>query len=425
MTFPKYTDCKNSGVRWLGEIPGHWGVIQSRRLFRQSKERARPGDQQLTASQKYGVISQAEYMERDGHKVVQVMLGEDILKHVERGDFVISMRSFQGGLELSETAGKISSAYVMVRPTSDVVHRSFKYLFKSRSYIQALQSTSNLVRDGQAMRFANFVQVPLPRVPVQEQKAIADVLDKETARIDQLIEKKQRLVKLLGERVKGLADQALNLPREEWERFEHLTNRISRSVDLAQHDELVRLGLYNRGRGLFRKPAADEEGMGASDFYFVEDGDLILSGQFAWEGAVALAFPEERGCVVSHRYPVYRGREGVRSAYLLVLLRSDYGDFILNQASRGSAGRNRPLNTWRLGKEKLPAAPLDLQVACEEAIRSERLLKMKIGASIDRLREYRSALITAAVTGQIDVTRWGQTGEGDKRLDQIQEEMAG
>ena len=163
--------------------------------------------------------------------------------------------------------------------------------------------------------------------------------------------------------------------------------------------------------------------MGDSEFCFVEAGDLILSGQFAWEGAVAIATAEEEGCVVSHRYPVYRGKAGVSTSYLLGLFRSSYGDFLLNEASRGSAGRNRPLNIRRLGKEKIPVAGLALQQAVEQAVDFERRLKGKTEQSIARLEEFRAALITAAVTGQIDVATWGKHSQTDRRLDQIEEAM--
>ena len=110
-------DMKDSGVAWLGEIPSHWEVVYPKALFRLRKEKAKPGDRQLTASQQYGVIYQEDYMALTGSRVVVVEKDFDILKRVEKGDFVISMRSFQGGLEYSENAGSISSAYVTVSYT--------------------------------------------------------------------------------------------------------------------------------------------------------------------------------------------------------------------------------------------------------------------------------------------------------------------
>ena len=190
---------KDSGVEWLGEIPAHWNVVRSKMLFTHRKESALPDDQQLTASQQYGVIPQSKFMELEGRSVVQVITGADILKHVEPKDFVISMRSFQGGLEHSKYRGCISSAYVMVRPSDQVDGGYFSYAFKSATYVQALQSTSDLVRDGQALRFANFVQVPLPLVPLQEQKAIATQLNKKVTQLDRLGEATVRAISHLKE----------------------------------------------------------------------------------------------------------------------------------------------------------------------------------------------------------------------------------
>ena len=131
-------------------------------------------------------------MELTGAKVVTVEKDFDILKHVEAGDFVISMRSFQGGLEYSAKTGSISSAYVMLIPNLDMVFpRFYRWLLKSSVYINALQSTSNMVRDGQAMRYSNFAQVKLYSVPLDEQKEIADYLDKKCTGIDQLIKQKE------------------------------------------------------------------------------------------------------------------------------------------------------------------------------------------------------------------------------------------
>src|SRR5438067_564921 len=115
--------------------------MQSRRLFRQRKELARDGDRQLTASQKHGIIYQDDFMSLENQKVMQVIYGADILKRVEPNDFVISMRSFEGGIEHSRLSGSISSAYVMLIPSSEILPGFFRWLFKSRGYIQALQAT--------------------------------------------------------------------------------------------------------------------------------------------------------------------------------------------------------------------------------------------------------------------------------------------
>lgn len=191
---------KDSGANWIPQIPEHWNMVYSKKLFAQRKDKAFPNDIQLTSSQKYGIISQDEFMKREGRRLTVVVTGSDILKHVGIGDFVISMRSFQGGLEYSYVEGKISSAYVMLIPNKKKVYDEyFKWLLKSKSYIKALQGTSDLVRDGQALRYANFAKVYLPEIPLEEQKAIADYINSEVARIDNALPTFQKKIELLRE----------------------------------------------------------------------------------------------------------------------------------------------------------------------------------------------------------------------------------
>ena len=180
-------EMKDSGIEWIGKVPVEWKIDNPQYHFSQRKDRAKQGMVQLTASQKYGVITQTEYMERTGANIVTVQKDFDILKLVCAGDFVIHMRSFQGGLEYSEKTGSISSAYVMLIPSNTIREpRYYKWFFKSSNYIDALSSTSNLVRDGQAMRWSNFIQLPILFPPAEEQQRIADFLDTKCAEIDAL-----------------------------------------------------------------------------------------------------------------------------------------------------------------------------------------------------------------------------------------------
>ena len=184
----KMRKMKDSGIEWIGEIPEGWRTINPKALFTQRKDRASKGERQLTSSQQYGILYQDEYMELTGSKIVTVEKDFDILKHVEAGDFVISMRSFQGGLEYSTKSGAISSAYVMLVPNLELVYpRFYRWLLKSSVYIDALQRTTNMVRDGQAMRYSNFAQVRLFTLPLDEQKSRADFLDLECSSIDKIL----------------------------------------------------------------------------------------------------------------------------------------------------------------------------------------------------------------------------------------------
>ncbi len=200
---------KDSGIEWLGEIPAHWRVVPSKWLFTESKRRAQPGDEQLSATQAYGVIAQAEFERLEGRQVVHSLLHLEKRKHVELDDFVISMRSFQGGLERAYATGCIRSSYVVLRPSAEVHVPFFASLLKSAAYIQALQATANFIRDGQDMNFGNFALVQLPLIPIADQQAIAKVLDTEIAWMDRLRAKLREGAALLQEYRQALITAAV------------------------------------------------------------------------------------------------------------------------------------------------------------------------------------------------------------------------
>jgi type I restriction enzyme S subunit len=200
---------KPSGVEWLGEVPAHWEVCQSRRMFAVRSEPAWPDDRMLTASQKYGVLYQSDFVDIEGRRVVEVIKGTESLKHVEPDDFIISMRSFQGGIEWCRLRGSTSFHYVMLKPIKWVHPPFFAHVLKSSQYIQALRTTTDLIRDGQELRFSHFAQVALPVVPQDEQVGIAAHIDRETARFDALTKEAESAITLLRERRAALISAAV------------------------------------------------------------------------------------------------------------------------------------------------------------------------------------------------------------------------
>ena len=198
---------KPSGVEWLGDVPEHWDMRRSKRLFSPRQELARPNDIQLSATQAYGVIPQDEYERKVGRRIVKISLHLDKRRHVEVDDFVISMRSFQGGLERAWATGCIRSSYIVLRPTAEVDVGFFSYVFKSRAYVKALQTTANFIRDGQDLNFNNFCSVDLPFPPAGEQRKIAVTLGEATSSIDAAIARARRQVELVQEyRTRLIAD---------------------------------------------------------------------------------------------------------------------------------------------------------------------------------------------------------------------------
>ena len=194
-----YPSYRVSELEWLRRVPSHWETRRSKRVFRPRVELARPNDLQLSATQTWGVISQADFEERIGRKVVRISQHLDKRRHVEIDDFVISMRSFQGGLERAWTSGCIRSSYVVLRATTEISCDFFGFLFKSAGYINALRSTADFIRDGQDLNFDNFCRVDLPFPPLDEQRRIGKALNKRLRSISTLIEKSRQEMALLNE----------------------------------------------------------------------------------------------------------------------------------------------------------------------------------------------------------------------------------
>lgn len=200
---------EDSEQDWLGRVPAHWDVVPPTALFTESKERAREGDQMLSATQKYGVIPLAEYEALEQRQVTMAVVNLDMRKHVELGDFVISMRSMDGGLERARAVGSVRSSYSVLKPGPDVEGRFYGALMKSSLYIQALRLTSNFIRDGQDLNFGHVRKVKLPKPDLHEQAAIADHIEAETARIDGLITLTERSIDLLREKRAALNTAAV------------------------------------------------------------------------------------------------------------------------------------------------------------------------------------------------------------------------
>lgn len=175
---------KDSGQIQFGEIPAHWDSVKMKYCFTQRSEKGFPNEPVLCATQSKGVIPQSLYENR----VVVVNKGFEGLKLVKVGDFVISLRSFQGGIEYAYYQGIISAAYTILTPKDVRNSQYFKYLFKSHPFIQLLQTCVTGIREGQNINYGvlgnNFIPIP----PIEEQNAIVEYIEAKTNKIDTMVE---------------------------------------------------------------------------------------------------------------------------------------------------------------------------------------------------------------------------------------------
>ena len=174
---------KATNIPWLKEIPEHWGMRKMKYLFDERSEKNHPDEPMLSATQSEGVILQSKYQGR----VVVVNTGFEGLKLVKVGDFVIHLRSFQGGIEYAHDRGIISSAYTILNPKYPEFSAYYKRLFKSSSFIDLLKICVTGIREGQNINYSKLKQFSIPVPPLSEQRFIVSYLDAKTSKIDKLI----------------------------------------------------------------------------------------------------------------------------------------------------------------------------------------------------------------------------------------------
>jgi type I restriction enzyme S subunit len=174
---------KSSGISWIGDIPAHWSIRKIKFTFEERSEKNHPDEPVLCATQSQGVIPQSMY----DNRVVVVNKGFENLKFVEVGDFVISLRSFQGGIEYAYYQGIISAAYTILRPNDFIDSGYARLLLKSHNFIQLLKTCVTGIREGQNINYDLLKNKYIPIPPKEEQKEIVKYIEYKTTEIDRLV----------------------------------------------------------------------------------------------------------------------------------------------------------------------------------------------------------------------------------------------
>ena len=187
----RYEKYKDSGIAWIGEIPEHWELRKGKNLFRLRNSKGNKNAILLAATQKYGMIPQSQV-----EGVVQVKQNTDLntFKTVHKRDYVISLRSFQGGFEMSEYEGVCSPAYQVFYSIVPCCNYFFKYLFKSYGFVSQINAFTLGIREGKNIQYDDFSLMKLPLPTFQEQQSIAIYLDQKCGEIDKLIALQEEMI---------------------------------------------------------------------------------------------------------------------------------------------------------------------------------------------------------------------------------------
>ncbi|ACV07258.1 hypothetical protein I6I18_09105 [Kytococcus sedentarius] len=407
---------------WLEHLPSGWDTIQPRSRFRERREPSRPDDEHLTPSQHLGVLTQREYMERTGSRVVLNLSGADKMKHVEPGDFIAHLRSFQGGLETSALRGKVSTAYTVMRAIDGAHHPYFRWVFKSHAFIGELASTTQQLRDGQTVRFQDIGSLRLPLPPEPDQRRIADFLDDRVSRIDRIIAARNTQRGQVAAQAGQLIDHQLTDHGDRWGavRLGRLLTKLEQGWSPAADQQPAELGQW----GVMRAGCVNSGEFRAEDNkrlpdaveprleYEIKGGDLIMSrasGSLDLIGSVALVPDSVRDqLLLCDKLYRLRTVAGLVPQYTAHALRHHANRQRIRQGVSGAEGMANNLPSGVIRSLMIPLPDRSTQIEAidrwEDEMAGNRRTQAALTRSIELLTEYKQSLITAAVTGQLDVT---------------------
>jgi type I restriction enzyme, S subunit len=380
-------------------------------MFERIKDVDHPSEQMLSVFRDYGVVA------KDSRENLnQTAENRSIYQLVHPGWLVTNrMKAWQGSVGISSLRGIVSGHYICFAPRHQAEPRYLNWLFRSPPYTHAYALLSRGVRIGQVeIDNDDYRQLPVLLAPLETQRAIADYLDRETVRIDTLIEEQRRLIEMLRERRSTTIAQALeglstNITRlkyratvqsgvtlngegdgslPEWPYLRVANVQVGR-VDLGEVKTL-RLSALEAATSMLK----------SGDVLMTEGGDIDKLGRGAlWRGEIPNALHQ------NHIFAV-RPDKTLLPEFLVYWLDGPTARHYFWTTAKKTTNL-AATNKWVLGNLPVVCPPVGEQgrIAAyldEQTAKIETLI-VETERFIELARERRSALITAAVTGQIDV----------------------
>lgn len=199
----RYSEYKDSGVKWLGKIPSHWELIKSKYLWKEQFATSENGFEQLLSVSQYDGITLAK-----GDSRSESLKGYKI---VSKDDLVINiMLAWMGGLGVSNHDGIVSPAYCIYRLTGNSNPKYLHYLYKTPLYLaEFTRHSTGVIPSRWRMYTDDFGQVLSLIPPRKEQDAIVSYLDERMGKIDTAIAQQQKMIDLLNERKQIIINKAV------------------------------------------------------------------------------------------------------------------------------------------------------------------------------------------------------------------------
>lgn len=435
--YKAYPEYKDSGVEWLGEIPTYWQTLRGKYVFKEVRELSTTGDETLlSVSEYYGVKPRQDTIE-DGDFISRAdsLIG---YKKCQVNDLAMNiMLAWKTGLGVSNYDGIISPAYSVFRfDTAKAQPEYMHYLLRTKIYTTQFKSLSTGVIDSRLRLYPEtfgIVEILLPSLG--EQKKICAFLSHETAKIDNLIEKQQQLIELLKEKRQAVISHAVTkglnpyVPMKDsgvewlgevpahWDicllkfKCSAITDGAHISADTNEGEHYfvsikdIKKGIIDFNNSLLTSSASYK--------YLVKTGCKPFSGDilFSKDGTIGQTaiVPDDVDFVVASSLIIIRAdKEKALPAFMDLLLQSSLVKEQVESFVKGAALRRLSIQNLEKVFGVFPTLSEQLMISDYISDQLNRLdvLESKAVAQIQLLEERRTALISAAVTGKIDVRDW-------------------
>ncbi|MDQ1759062.1 restriction endonuclease subunit S [Achromobacter aegrifaciens] len=426
MSLPRYPKYKDSGVAWLGQVPHHWTVRRLGSCFEERREKVSDKDFPPLSVTKLGVVPQLESAAKtdDG----------DNRKKVCAGDFVINSRSDRKGSSgASQLDGSVSLINTVLEPVEGVSIEFVHHLLRSVLFQEEFyRYGKGIVADLWSTNYSEMRNITLALPNVGEQTAIAVFLDRKTAKIDALIAEQEKLIALLAEKRQATISHAVTRGLNPDAQMKD--SDVKWLGDMPAHWDVVPLKYLVdlRSGGTPSKDNLDYwDGdipwASAKDLKVEKLGDTAdhITQKAIEDGAASLVrsgavLVVVRGMILARTFPVVETlvhlainqdlkavlpRDRVNVSFLAWLLRGSANESLQRLDEAGHGTKALRMDAWT--SMELPIPPLAEQIQIAEFI-SKKIARLdtlcaEAERAISLLNERRSALIAAAVTGQIDV----------------------
>lgn len=419
----KYNAYKDSGVKWIGEIPSHWGLRRAKYMFNKEKREVRDIDDVVTCFRD-GEVTLRKNRRTTGFTESFTEIG---YQGVRKGDLVIhQMDAFAGSIGVSDSDGKCTSVYHCCTPKGSYDAHYYAHLVRlmaKRGYIQSLyRGIRERSSDFKFPVFGNqFLAIP----PLHEQQAIADYLKDKTLKIEQYVSARERERELFDSlkqsEIANVVTKGLNpnvkmkdsgipwigeIP-EHWE-VKRWGNAFKENKDINSNLENTTAFQFNYGSLVKKKREykEEEDAETYAKYTILKPKDIVINGLNLNYDFVSqrVAISDDNGIITS-AYISMHPRNNVEAQYFCYLFKTMDAMKLFHGMGTGI---RLTLSFAELKKQYIPIPPLSEQQAIVAYI-DEKLQKIDqymtdLQREIDYLKEFKQRLISDAVTGQLCIT---------------------